>query len=192
MTEPTCPICLAVVPDGKGPRCPHCGFDLQAGVVVPGWVRKGVDLRTVARRQRMLLWFFLVSLPLNGGLCFPMWPASRATEVSLAITWLVVHTFIVVSVVQLLSALRRHILVRMLYILLLFLPYFGLLMLLAANQQATRALSRAGLRVGLLGVPDEQVVRLLGLYRCRACGYSLIGNTSGRCPECGTPVAGVW
>jgi hypothetical protein len=24
--------------------------------------------------------------------------------------------------------------------------------------------------------------------RCRACGYSLQGNTSGVCPECGTPV----
>ena len=24
---------------------------------------------------------------------------------------------------------------------------------------------------------------------CQACGYDLIGNTSGRCPECGTPTA---
>jgi hypothetical protein len=24
---------------------------------------------------------------------------------------------------------------------------------------------------------------------CRMCGYSLIGNRSGVCPECGTPVA---
>ena len=23
--------------------------------------------------------------------------------------------------------------------------------------------------------------------RCRACGYDLTGNQSGRCPECGTP-----
>ncbi|OWY72993.1 hypothetical protein B7486_01210 [cyanobacterium TDX16] len=23
---------------------------------------------------------------------------------------------------------------------------------------------------------------------CRACGYSLVGNTSGRCPECGTAI----
>lgn len=151
-----------------------------------------MDLRTVARRQRTLLWFFLISLPLNGSLCFPTLPLSLAAEVSLAVTWLVVHTLIVVSVVQLLTALRRHILMRMLYILLLFLPYVGVLMLLAANQQATWALSRAGLRVGLLGVPDEQVIRLLGLYRCRACGYSLIGNTSGRCPECGTPVPEAW
>ena len=25
---------------------------------------------------------------------------------------------------------------------------------------------------------------------CRKCGYNLTGNTSGTCPECGTPVAG--
>lgn len=26
---------------------------------------------------------------------------------------------------------------------------------------------------------------------CRACGYDLTGNTSGVCPECATPVAGI-
>jgi hypothetical protein len=25
---------------------------------------------------------------------------------------------------------------------------------------------------------------------CRACGYNLTGNVSGRCPECGTPIKG--
>ncbi len=25
---------------------------------------------------------------------------------------------------------------------------------------------------------------------CRHCGYDLTGNTSGRCPECGTPIHG--
>lgn len=25
---------------------------------------------------------------------------------------------------------------------------------------------------------------------CRACGYNLTGNVSGRCPECGTPIPG--
>jgi hypothetical protein len=24
---------------------------------------------------------------------------------------------------------------------------------------------------------------------CVTCGYNLIGNVSGRCPECGTPIA---
>jgi len=27
-------------------------------------------------------------------------------------------------------------------------------------------------------------------FRCRICSYNLTGNTSGVCPECGTPVAG--
>lgn len=26
-----------------------------------------------------------------------------------------------------------------------------------------------------------------GAGRCRSCGYDLTGNTSGTCPECGTP-----
>lgn len=107
----------------------------------------------MARRQRTLLWFLLVSLPLNGSFCLPTWPLSQVAEASLAIAWLVVQTLIVLSVLQLLTALRRHILVRMLYILLLVMPYVGVLMPVAANQQATRALSRAGLWVGLSGGP---------------------------------------
>ena len=29
----------------------------------------------------------------------------------------------------------------------------------------------------------------LNSVKCRECGYNLTGNVSGRCPECGTPVA---
>ncbi|HPM25002.1 MAG TPA: hypothetical protein PLP66_13930, partial [Phycisphaerae bacterium] len=75
-----------------------------------------------------------------------------------------------------------------LYTILMFAPCVNLIILLVINQQATAVLRKAGLRVGLMGVKDEQVVRLLGLYCCRKCSYSLIGNVSGVCPECGTPV----
>jgi hypothetical protein len=32
-------------------------------------------------------------------------------------------------------------------------------------------------------------IRRPGPGHCQSCGYNLTGNTSGRCPECGTPVA---
>jgi hypothetical protein len=35
---------------------------------------------------------------------------------------------------------------------------------------------------------SRKITKLSGKPKCRRCGYSLIGNTSGTCPECGTPV----
>ncbi len=39
----------------------------------------------------------------------------------------------------------------------------------------------------LLRMPVRKYYRRLG-NRCLACGYNLTGNTSGTCPECGTPI----
>jgi Flp pilus assembly protein TadB len=38
------------------------------------------------------------------------------------------------------------------------------------------------------GYRQERRADRLKSGRCLACGYSLRGNTSGVCPECGTPV----
>jgi hypothetical protein len=49
--------------------------------------------------------------------------------------------------------------------------------------------------LALIGVLDEVVVRMAALGErppmpsCHRCGYDLTGNTSGTCPECGTPVS---
>jgi hypothetical protein len=169
--------------------CGACGFNLT-WATLPGWVVKGVDLRTVARRQRLLLWFvlaaivaqFLPLLLMNAGV--PM-----VATVSVSLLFYMVGILIVILTVHMLAALRTHIVVRILLLILLLAPCVNVLILMICNQMATRALRRAGLKVGFMGVSDEQVERVLGLYRCRKCTYSLIGNTSGVCPECGTPVA---
>ncbi|MEW6252552.1 MAG: hypothetical protein AB1716_18090 [Planctomycetota bacterium] len=63
----------------------------------------------------------------------------------------------------------------------------NLLVLLVISQQTTGALRAAGLRVGFMGVKDEDLLRVLDVWRCHGCGYSLVGNVSGVCPECGRP-----
>jgi hypothetical protein len=186
-SEALCPACHQGLPVGGPPLvfCPHCGHNLDATPSVPGWVRQGVDLRMVARRQRLLLWFVLAALLAQflAGTLPPMHPllglAAGLVTVGVQIT-------IVICVVQLLSALRLVVAVRALYIVLLLVPCAGIITLLVVNHQATAALRRAGLRVGFMGVKDEDLTRLLDQYRCHTCGYSLIGNVSGRCPECGT------
>lgn len=49
--------------------------------------------------------------------------------------------------------------------------------------------SLGGLQWYLIGrwIEKRYLTRLLDWTRCRQCGYSLVGNTSKRCPECGLP-----
>jgi hypothetical protein len=42
---------------------------------------------------------------------------------------------------------------------------------------------------GLWLVCKDRRLRQLLAGCCKACGYNLTGNTSGTCPECGTPIA---
>ncbi len=89
--------------------------------------------------------------------------------------------------VLLMTALRYNPFIIVLFSFLTVVPCANLLTLLAINGRATRVLRDAGLSVGFMGVRDEDVVRKLDPRLCGNCGYDLTGNTSGRCPECGTP-----
>lgn len=91
---------------------------------------------------------------------------------------------------QLLGALRATLFLKLTASVFCVAPCISLLMLVVVNLYATKALRDAGLKVGLMGISDDEVVRGLAPFICRNCGYSLIGNISGVCPECGTPVSG--
>ena len=170
--------------------CPSCGHDLASLPPREGWVFGKMDLRKAARHQRRLLWLILASIVLQLAMMFfdPLTATLGRTSLC-ALAVLVLSVAAIVCVTNMLAALGTDILVRVLLIVLLFAPCINLVVLLIANRIAIRMLRGAGLRVGLMGVRDEQVVRHLGTYRCRQCGYNLIGNVSGRCPECGTPTS---
>lgn len=137
----------------------------------------------------MLLWFILAQIGFYAAL---MYFANVMPAVSVVLLFVMLATQIgvVVCVLQLQAALAVHTAWRILTGIFLFAPCISLLVLLAVNSRATSALQRAGLVVGFMGVRDEEVVKLLGASRCRHCSYLLVGNTSGICPECGTPVNG--
>lgn len=46
----------------------------------------------------------------------------------------------------------------------------------------------AGVRRGISALRSARISRRIRAFRCAQCGYSVIGNVSGLCPECGTPV----
>lgn len=65
-------------------------------------------------------------------------------------------------------------------------PWVNILICLGIARMAANALRRTGLPVGIMGVNGDAVVHHLSMPACSNCGYSLIGNISGVCPECGS------
>lgn len=174
-------------------RCSACQADLT-----PVLFRNqppGADLRKVARAQRRLLYCvgLMILVQIASALLYSV-PARLSVveplDALVSCSGLILSVVALVFAVQLMAATGTHILLRILLIVLLFAPCINLIVLLGINHRATKLLRRVGVRVGLLGARDEDVIRHISTLHCRTCGYSLIGNISGICPECGTPVGG--
>ncbi len=189
-----CPRCGSVLRSEElaAARCSTCQTDLTP--VLLRSATPGVDLQKVARAQRrllycigamLLLYLFNIYLEVLGG-------GSSLADLLVAIqscALLMLDIVGLVLAVQLMAACGMRLLTRIVLVVLLFAPCINLLVLLGINHRATRLLRTAGVRVGLLGARDEDVLRHISSLHCRNCGYLLVGNVSGICPECGTPVA---
>lgn len=68
-------------------------------------------------------------------------------------------------------------------------PFVALVMILSINGTAISLLRRTGVRVGLLGVPEPEMVKLYKGW-CSRCGYYLHGLRIDRCPERGMMIHG--
>ena len=190
MRTVTCPSCGQVVDGITSPLavCPHCGGSLAPPPQTYD-PRRGVDLRAVGKRQRSLLWFILALLAFQLSLFTSALGFPPAFELVVALLYWALLISILVSVLRLLAALGVHVIWRIFCALLLIAPCINLLVLLVINGRATRALKDAGLRVGLMGVRDDELLKKLSVHLCRQCGYDLTGNVSGVCPECGTAIS---
>ncbi len=189
MSERLCPACRKPVANNisSSGECMSCGHDLVATAPPPGWQRSGMDLRRVAKWQRTLLWLVLALVVLNGLAFFlaATTPAPQGIVLVLVVLTFALQIAGLVTVLMMLDALGIGIAVRIIYAFLMLAPCLSLLALLSANSQATNALRYAGIKVGFMGASDRNVVSVLGGNQCSACGYLLVGNVSGACPECG-------
>ncbi len=158
------------------------------------YIWDGVDLRLVARRQRLVLWLVLGAV-LSIVMPFTLQPILYAIAVPNVAYLLYVPVFlgiriaVLIGAILLMRALKTNIVLLIVCTILMIVPFLNLLVLLMENRRATKHLRKAGLRVGFMGVRDEDVVRRLAANLCRTCAYDLTGNVSGICPECGTLVA---
>ncbi len=139
-----------------------------------------------------MIWLFLIAILTQ---CFPLFwrqlpvvpwgEFGMIVPVAMLFLQVAIYILMVVGVVLLMWARGSHILLIILCGLLMLAPCANMLILVIVNMSATRALRRAGVRVALMGVKDEDVERIINPDLCTGCGYNLTGNVSGYCPECG-------
>lgn len=192
MADRTCPACSSSLENNVSPsgRCLGCGHDLAMTAPPPGWKVGKTDLREIAKRLRQLLWIVLASIVFNLSTMILAGALPWAGLASFVLLMLL-NICAIVCVLRLQAAQGVHIVWRVGTAILLFAPCINLLILLVVSGRATTTLQRTGLKVGLMGVSDDVLMRHLAGNLCKNCGYLLIGIASECCPECGEALAAV-
>lgn len=148
-----------------------------------GTVTNEPDLVLVAQRQRGLLWLILVGMSLYALMLGLSSVAVVGIAAVLGVQFLAQILWIL-QIVRLFAAMRVGLVMRVVYIVLLFIPLVSLVIVLLASAQATSMLRATGVRVGLMGVPRDEVDRLRPGH-CRGCGYDRSAlDLMAPCPEC--------
>ncbi len=188
MANFACPSCRQVSRDVEiGSACLFCGRSFKQFRQSPLLLTERIDLVAVARIQRALL----VALPFVIGLqilCAAR-PSLRVLQVSPIIFAITATLAMAGGMLTLCVALQSSPGKIAAAVILGWIPFIGLLAFLLVNSDATRALRKAGLPVGILGVGHQAVRNKLDPRYCNDCGYDLTGNASGTCPECGRKIA---
>lgn len=144
----------------------------------------GTDLVAVAKRQRELLWIILFGIGLYV-LALGFAGVSPAMAIVAGLLYLLFQLASIIQIVRLAAALQTSLGLRIVYILLLFIPLLNLFVLLLVSGQANSVLKAAGVRVGFMGVPASEYPKLTTGH-CRGCGYDRTGlELLQACPECG-------
>ncbi len=142
------------------------------------------DPLVVARAQRMLLWHVLALLIVTVTQCVapvnaPAWMAAAKLAIYVVVTMLTIARAVNLSI-----AIGGRSPMTWVVALLLFIPLLNFALLASLNARATDLLRSHGVRVGIMGVPGEELAKLRPGV-CRGCGYDLAGLGDAPCPECG-------
>lgn len=138
-----------------------------------------------------MVWLVLIALASQ---CLPFLPWGQRGQyvmimmLALSLLHLVAYVLMIIGVVLVLTAQGSHPVIVVLCGILMVAPCANFLLLVLVNRSVTRTLQRAGLHVGLMGVKEEEVERIVNPELCSGCGYNLTGNVSGYCPECGRAI----
>ncbi|MFK7883317.1 MAG: hypothetical protein AB8F26_03920 [Phycisphaerales bacterium] len=120
---------------------------------------------------------------------YPMLVASAAVlpigALVVYIIQLLIQLAALVQLIRLFAAMKTSVALRVVYAILMFVPFINLLVLLIGSTQAITKLKVDGAKVGLLGVPKSEYPKLR-CGHCIGCGYDRSGlELLQTCPECG-------
>lgn len=153
------------------------------------------NLPLIVRRQRwavvaLSLILLTYALELMLGIVPRFQAPAGSPLIWTALVWiLTVKTVTVLCIVLLLRAFKDPPVAIVVQAWIATMPFMDILMLMITALRVRTALAESGVKVGWLWVSDDEVARRLAGLACRKCGYTLTGNVSGRCPECGTAIA---
>ncbi len=91
---------------------------------------------------------------------------------------------VVLMTVRLMIALGRNAVLASFLAIGMLIPLVGVLLVASVDGRASRLLRQRGVKVGLLGVPVDELHKLIR-GACPKCGYDIRGLTAAVCPECG-------
>jgi hypothetical protein len=146
-----------------------------------------LDLVRIAKRQKAMLYCIFASIVATAILG---WMAADGSPTLAVFGTLIYATIWIVTAIyfaRLAIATGQRAVVVFFACIALALPITGLVVLLNVNRSATSYLQMGGVRVGLLGVSERELVKLYA-GACSNCGYSLRDLQGNLCPECGKPV----
>lgn len=185
-----CPHCRNPYDPSRGfSFCPVCGKRLPTFEAEPS-----IDLRRIGHCQRRLMLTFMVSLGLSLPLLAGLWAEIELRW--LGAFWIYLPASCgfffceligVYWMANLLAASGVGVVLRLFLAILMLHPLGFMLVSFGANRHAIRKFRASGLKLRYFGESSNTLDELVRSTNCRQCTYSLIGNVSGVCPECGTP-----
>lgn len=111
---------------------------------------------SIAKNQRGMIFAILINLLSLGLFLLKILPPQILTLVGLGVT-----ICMAIFLAKLRNAMSKNLVLTIIAIVLLLVPIASLLVLLVNNEQATGALKNAGLKVGLMGVPEEELKKYM-------------------------------
>lgn len=153
-----------------------------------------VNLPKLALAQRRIIWSILAIY----AACFLLpllFFAARASNmmwlaISLSGLFVLLHVGAMVFAVWLSVRAGHHPVLTVLIVFAMFVPFGNVVVLAIVNRDATGILRKAGVKVGLMGVPPAHMFRLYeGI--CTTCGYDVtqLPTDAAACPECGVGIS---
>jgi len=148
-----------------------------------------IDLIHVAKQQKLLLWLILLlilgMMGMVAAIALSSFNLPEPVAIMVMLGVFAIQIFAVVQAFRLTIAMRASLLLPIVMLLGVFIPLLGLIMLVVISSKANTMLQRAGVRVGLMGVPNSEHFKLMPGH-CPMCGYDRQGlSFTGACPECG-------